>query len=33
LAVDLDADRLEVANVQYYGWALENRAAADATLD
>src|ERR1700694_4167836 len=27
LAVDLDADRLEVANVQYYGWALEKRAA------
>ncbi len=27
MAVDLDADRLEVANVQYYGWALRNRAA------
>ena len=27
MAVDLDADRLEVANVQYYGWALKNRAA------
>jgi len=26
MAVDLDADRLEVANVQYYGWALKNRA-------
>src|SRR6202022_4998278 len=26
MAVDLDADRLEVANVQYYGWALEHRA-------
>ena len=25
LAVALDADRLEVANVQYYGWALKNR--------
>ena len=30
MAVDLDADRLEVANVQYYGWALKNRAGADA---
>jgi len=27
MAVELDADRLEVANVQYYGWALKNRAA------
>lgn len=27
MAIDLDADRLEVANVQYYGWALKNRAA------
>lgn len=27
LAVSLDAARLEVANVQYYGWALKNRAA------
>jgi pyrroloquinoline quinone biosynthesis protein E len=27
MAVDLEADRLEVANVQYYGWALKNRAA------
>ena len=27
MAVDLDADRLEVSNVQYYGWALKNRAA------
>jgi PqqA peptide cyclase len=27
MAVALDADRLEVANVQYYGWALMNRAA------
>src|SRR4030088_670558 len=31
-AVDLDADRLEVANVQYYGWALKNRAALMPTL-
>jgi PqqA peptide cyclase len=27
LAVSLGADRLEVAHVQYYGWALANRAA------
>jgi pyrroloquinoline quinone biosynthesis protein E len=27
LAVDLGARRLEVAHVQYYGWALSNRAA------
>lgn len=27
LAVELDAHRLEVAHVQYYGWALLNRAA------
>jgi pyrroloquinoline quinone biosynthesis protein E len=27
LAVTLDAARLEVAHVQYYGWALKNRAA------
>lgn len=27
LALELDADRLEVAHVQYYGWALVNRAA------
>jgi PqqA peptide cyclase len=27
LAVDLGAERLEVAHVQYYGWALRNRAA------
>jgi pyrroloquinoline quinone biosynthesis protein E len=27
LAVDLGADRLELANTQYYGWALENRQA------
>jgi PqqA peptide cyclase len=25
LAEDLQVDRLEVANVQYYGWAMENR--------
>jgi pyrroloquinoline quinone biosynthesis protein E len=27
MAVELDAARLEVAQVQYYGWALKNRAA------
>jgi pyrroloquinoline quinone biosynthesis protein E len=27
LAADLGADRLELANTQYYGWALENRRA------
>ena len=27
LAETLDAERLEIANVQYYGWALANRAA------
>src|SRR6185437_8990915 len=27
MAVQLGADRLEVAHVQYYGWALRNRAA------
>jgi len=27
LAHELDAQRLEIANVQYYGWALRNRAA------
>src|SRR5207244_9089436 len=32
MAVDLDADRLEVANVQYYGWALKNRAALMPTM-
>jgi len=25
MAEDLGADRLEIANVQYYGWAIENR--------
>lgn len=32
MAVALDADRLEVANVQYYGWALKNRAALMPTM-
>jgi len=32
MAVELDADRLEVANVQYYGWALRNREALMPTL-
>jgi pyrroloquinoline quinone biosynthesis protein E len=32
MAVDLGADRLEIANVQYYGWALKNRAALMPTL-
>ena len=27
LAVELDAERIEIAQVQYYGWALKNRAA------
>ena len=27
LALELDADRLEIANVQYYGWAYLNRSA------
>lgn len=27
LAVELDAHRVEIAHVQYYGWALKNRAA------
>jgi pyrroloquinoline quinone biosynthesis protein E len=27
LAVNLDASRVEIAHVQYYGWALKNRAA------
>lgn len=27
LALELDAHRIEIANVQYYGWALTNRAA------
>lgn len=33
LALELDADRLEVAHVQYYGWALANRAALMPTRD
>lgn len=33
MAVELDADRIEVANVQYYGWALKNRAALMPTLE
>lgn len=33
MAVDLGADRLEVANVQYYGWALKNRAALMPTME
>src|ERR1700752_1094131 len=33
MAIDLDADRLEVANVQYYGWALKNRAALMPTFE
>ena len=33
MAVEMDADRIEVANVQYYGWALKNRAALMPTLD
>ena len=32
LALALDAGRLEVAHVQYYGWALRNRAALMPTL-
>lgn len=27
MAIDMDADYLELANTQYYGWALRNRAA------
>ena len=27
MAVELDAERIEIAQVQYYGWALKNRAA------
>jgi PqqA peptide cyclase len=32
-AVDLGADRIEVAHIQYYGWALKNRAALMPTRD
>jgi pyrroloquinoline quinone biosynthesis protein E len=31
--VALDADRIEVANVQYYGWALKNRQALMPTVE
>jgi pyrroloquinoline quinone biosynthesis protein E len=33
MAVELGADRIEVANVQYYGWALKNRAALMPTVE
>ncbi len=33
LAVSLDAHRLEIANTQYYGWALSNRNALMPTFD
>jgi pyrroloquinoline quinone biosynthesis protein E len=33
LALELGASRLEVAHVQYYGWALQNRAALIPTAD
>jgi PqqA peptide cyclase len=33
LAAELGADRLELANTQYYGWALENRRALMPTRD
>ena len=33
LAVEMGAGRLEVAHVQYYGWALKNRTALMPTLD
>ncbi|MGP8123673.1 MAG: pyrroloquinoline quinone biosynthesis protein PqqE [Xanthobacteraceae bacterium] len=33
MAVDLDAHRIEIANVQYYGWALKNRAALMPTVE
>ncbi len=33
LAVELGAERLEVAHVQYYGWGLRNRAALMPTLE
>ena len=32
LALELDAERLEIANVQYYGWAYLNRSALAARL-
>lgn len=33
LALELDADRLEVAHTQYYGWGLRNRAALIPSLE
>ena len=33
LALDLGADRIELAHTQYYGWALRNRAALMPTAD
>ena len=33
MAVEMGAHRIEVANVQYYGWALKNRAALMPTMD
>ena len=33
LALALGASRVEIAHVQYYGWALKNRAAADADAE
>ena len=33
LAAELGADRLELANTQYYGWGLENRASLMPTRD
>ncbi|MFI6172744.1 pyrroloquinoline quinone biosynthesis protein PqqE [Nocardia sp. NPDC051052] len=33
LAVDLGADRIELANTQFYGWGLRNRAALLPTVD
>jgi len=33
MAADLGADRIELANTQYYGWGLRNRAALQPTRD
>ena len=33
MALDLGAERIEVANVQYYGWALKNRASLMPTVE
>jgi hypothetical protein len=33
LAVEMRAERIEVANVQYYGWALKNRQALMPTFE